>query len=450
MTNHPHRKRVLICSPSHTVHGGVEIIVGDLCRQLPRYGWEAILGLGKGACFNDVERYRRAYPDVPSVEIEGSKGTRQSRKEALLRVIKRLRPNLVLIARLFDAYGVVTHLKSKYGKPRLAVTIQAYEPHYLFDALLYQEQIDLCVTSGNLIREAAIGWSGLPAERVVSIPGGVEPPRAEVSVRRPGEVLKLGYVGRVEAAQKRIFDLVDLLLIMEKQKFRYTLDIIGTGPAEGELRERLRPLVLAKKVTFHGWQDHRDLYGRFFPSLDCLVHFAFTEGVTIAPREAMAHGVVPVISEFWGLKTERQFVNHVNALTFPVGDVEAAARCIERLVKEEGLMQSLSERAMSSQHGVYSAEGAMRAWGAAFDQCLDQPVRKGGIPRLAFSPDGRLARWGLPPWFAQRIRDLLGRRHLHSDPGSEWPTGSGLMTAESAEAIKQFGEQVERRAQGAC
>jgi glycosyltransferase involved in cell wall biosynthesis len=440
--------KLLICSPSLAIYGGVESIVADLCRHLPAFGWGVVLGLGKGGRFNDVERYREVYPDLPMVEIEGARGTRQGRLEGLLKAIRAVNPDVVLIARVFDAYQVVSALKRKRGVPRLAVTIQAYEPQYLFDARLYQRHIDLCVTSGEMLRRASVEWAGLPEERVVSVPGGVRAPEAPVSPRESGDVLRLGYVGRLDPGQKRIGDLVALLEIFERWSLRYRMEIVGTGPAEAELQAQLARLVEAGRVSFHGWLAGRILYQKIYPELDCLVHFAHTEGVTIAPREAMAHGVVPVVSRFIGLAVEGQFVHELNALTFPVGNVEAAAACVRRLVEEPGLLGRLSENAMQSQRGRYSSEGATRAWAEAFDRCLGQPVRTGDLPPVPFQPDGRLTRAGIPPWLAQRLRDLLGRRHDHTDPGSEWPTGSGLMTREAADSIRRFGECLEATCAG--
>ena len=436
-------RRLLICSPSHAIYGGVESIVADLCRHLPAFGWDAILGLGKGGRFNDVERYREAYPDLPVVEIDGARGTRQARQEALLTAIRAVKPDIVLIARIFDAYQVVSALKRRRGAPRLAVTIQAYEPHYLSDARLFQRHIDLCVTSGEMLRRASVEWAGLPEERVVSVPGGVRAPEVRVSPREGGDVLRLGYVGRLDPGQKRIGDLVALLEIFERWSLRYRMEIVGTGPAEAELQGRLARLVEAGRVSFRGWLTGHALYHKIYPELDCLVHFAHTEGVTIAPREAMAHGVVPVVSRFIGLAVEGQFADKLNALTFPVGDIEAAAACVRRLFEEPGLLRRLSGNAMQSQRGRYSAEGAMRAWAEAFARCLEQPVRTGDLPSVPLPADGRLTRSGVPPWLAQRVRDLLGRRHDHTDPGSEWPTGSGLMTQEAADSIRRFGESLE-------
>ena len=85
---------VLICSPSSSLHGGVENIIKDLCNELPARGWKATLALGRGTCFNNVDAYRKEYPDLPIIEIDGTGGTRDSRLESLTNVITRERPDI--------------------------------------------------------------------------------------------------------------------------------------------------------------------------------------------------------------------------------------------------------------------------------------------------------------------------------------------------------------------
>lgn len=435
---------MLICSPSHALHGGVETIINDLCGELPRRGWDALVALGKGARFNNVDAYRDVYPDLPIIEIDGTKGTRQSRVEALLKVIKATRPDVVLSARVFDAYEAIGLLKQSSASPRLAVAIRAYEPHYLHDARLYRNCIDLCVADGNLLTDTLIQFCGFCPKKVANVPGGVHAPKV-VSRCRSSELIRIGYVGRLEQNQKRIFDLASLVRNLDTIGIHYTIDIVGTGPEEEGIKDKLSAWVSKGSVAFHGWQSHDALYDQFFPHMDCLVHFAHTEGVTMAPREAMAHGVVPVISEFTGLRAERQFIDGMNSLVFPVGDTEAAASRIQRLIVEPNLIERLSSNGICSQTGRYSFSGSMDEWASALNECLERAPEQGTLPKLNVLSDGRLAQMGLPPQVAQRIRDLLGRRHVHSDPGSEWPTRSGLMTEYDEREILQFASEYERK-----
>jgi len=437
-------KKLLICTQSYALHGGVENIVNDLCLKLPQRGWETLLALGKGACYNDVERYRNQYPNVPIVEIDGVKGTRQSRVESLVKVIQKVKPDIVLSARLFDAYAAINKLKKHNRRIYFAVTIQAYEPPYFYDINLFRKTVDLCITSGNMIKQGIIHQSKLPANIVVSIPGGVRSPKKNVKQRSLGKILRIGYVGRLEQEQKRISDLFPLLQELDLQQFSYQIDIVGTGPAEDKLREKLKHWINIGRVIFHGWQQQHELYNKFYPAMDCLVHFAHTEGVTIAPREAMAHGVVPIISQFTGLKAEGHFLHNINALTFPVGNIDVAAENIQRLVTEPELMKNLSSNAIQSQTGKYSFEGSMDTWAQALDECIKRPPMPEMKMKPNLPPDGRLTQYGLSPWLAQRIRDFCGKRFIHSDSGSEWPTQSGLMTENFKTNILRFAIEYEK------
>ena len=197
----------------------------------------------------------------------------------------------------------------------------------------------------------------------------------------------------------------------------------------------------------HGWVSRQDLYDRFYPTADCFVHLAAWEGMTIAPREAMAHGVVPVISRFDGHRVEGQFVDGMTALTFAVGDVECAADAIARLDAAPELWQVLSTRARHSQSGRYAFEGSMDAWADAFDACLQRPSSQGDIPNIVVRSNGRLQRWGVPHVWQDRMRDLLGRRVRHEDPGSEWPTHGSNLNATARRAIAQIAEGIESTSQ---
>src|SRR5437763_1315751 len=166
-------KRLLICTPTHTLHGGVERIVESLAARLPEHGYDVTFALARGTRFNDPDRFRAEYPNIKSIDIDGTSGT---------------------------ATG----------------------------------------------RQRAVG-------------------------------------------------LADALDELRRRGVPFTCVVAGTGPQEAELRSRL------PDVDFLGWQTTEQLYDRVYPELDLLLHFAAWEGVPIAPREAMAHGVVPVMARFRGI-----------------------------------------------------------------------------------------------------------------------------------------------------
>ncbi|HUP61198.1 MAG TPA: glycosyltransferase family 4 protein [Thermoanaerobaculia bacterium] len=420
-------KRLFICTPAHATQGGVERILEALAQGLPQRGYDVLFGLAKGARFHDPSRFRAALPSIRGVDIDGSSGTGYGRRRALRRAIVDADPDVVLIARMYDAYPVCAALKAEGHRMRLTVTIQAYEREYFPDLRAYAEWLDFCVTSGNLIANAVAHFTSLPRERIRSIPGGVAAPRRFVAHddTRP---VRIGYAGRLEEMQKRALDLATTAEELCRRDVPFTLDVAGDGSAAAELHARL------PDARFHGWLSHEELYASIYPELDVLVHFAEWEGITIAPREAMAHGVVPVVSRFLGSEVEGEFVDGENSLTFPVGDVHAAADAIERLHRDRPLLRRLSAAARASQSGIRSHEGAIDAWAEAFDSVLASPQRPGvSLPPV---PRDRGTLERLPAPLAELVR--RARRIEYAEPGGEWPHWSGMRDEALFEELARF------------
>jgi glycosyltransferase involved in cell wall biosynthesis len=425
-------KRLLICTPTHTLHGGVERIVESLAARLPEHGYDVTFALARGSRFNDPSRFRAEYPQLKSVEIDGTSGTATGRQRSLRAVIERADPDVVLMARLFDVYPVAARLKREGHRLRLAIMIQGFEPEYYVDARRWRDFVDMCNTSGHLTGLAASQVSGIPAERVVEIAGGVAPARRH---RVPAGILRLGYVGRLATLQKRALDLADTLAELRRRGVPFTCVVAGTGPEEEELRRRL------PDVTFLGWQTTEQLYDEVYPELDVLLHFAAWEGVPIAPREAMAHGVVPVMSRFRGIHAEDHFREGVDSLTFDIGDVRAAADHVELLHRDRELLETLSAAARASQNGIRSEAGAAAAWAQALDDAVAREQRLGAMPPRP--PARRRLDRFLPPAAAETLRSLMGRRFVHGDPGSEWPHWSGESDADVVAELNALADAVQ-------
>jgi glycosyltransferase involved in cell wall biosynthesis len=411
---------LLALTPSHAVQGGVEIILEALADGLPAHGFRVIVGLARGARFHDPDAYRRAYPRLETIEVDAGTGTRLGRVRGLRRALERVRPDIVLNARLFDAYAAVAESKLRGQELRFATTIQADEPGYVDDLARYAAFVDLCVTSGTRVAREVRARTSLPPEQVVSIAGGVHPPRREV-VRDDARPLRLGYVGRFDQPQKRVLDLPEVLAELEARGVPWSCTLVGAGPDEAELRRALEARGWAARVTCSGWASHERLYTEVYPALDVFLHAAAFEGITIAPREAMAHGAVPVVARFPGLVEEGQFVEGRTALTFDVGDTRAAADAVERLHRDRDLWGRLSQAARASQQGERSHAGALRAWAEALRGTLARPPRRAAASPVVLPPDGRLARWHVPPGLAELLRRWLRWHARAADPGSEWP-----------------------------
>ena len=435
--------KLLIISPSANLFGGVESIIDDLCRGLPEHGWELVLGLTHGKYFHDADLYRRTYPYLPIYKIANVFASRRSRVAALLSAIRKIKPDLVLISRIGDAYEAAAICKTKCGYPRLAATARGFELQYLVDIRGFEKVIDLCVTDGLLVSAACKEIGNMQDERIVSIPGGVRSPSVFPKPRDCEGFVRVAYVGRLNKIDKRVMDLVSVSRILNESGVPFSLDIAGSGPHGEELESRLSEHIPADKLNIHGKVDHEYLYRKLFPNVDCILNFSPTEGVTIAPREGMANGVIPIVSEFPGLKLEGIFVNEKNSLTFPVGDVDKAAQLVTRLVDEPGLSQKLSRNASQAQTGKYLSEGAILEWLHTLDECLNRPMKIGPYPKVVQKEKGRLERVGMPGILADFLRYMAGREIVPTDPGVEWPHGRIQVADEDHRQFQDFIQKTE-------
>lgn len=430
--------RLLILTPCHSLQGGVERILQNVYDGLSQRDFAITFGLARGASFNDPERFRRAYPHIPTIDVSSGSGTQQGRLAGVWRAVRKVRPDIVLISRLFDAYPAICALKAAGEQFRLATSVISLEPEYIADLMEYGSWVDLCMTDARLTATTIGHFCDIPGECLVSIPGGVAPARTLTRGPSADMPLRLGYVGRLDFEQKRIMDLVEVLTLLAARQVPFTCMIAGAGPAEGALRQRVQERRLEGQVMFLGWLSPEQLYESVYPNLDIFLHFAAWEGVTIAPREAMVHGVVPIVSDFLPNRSEGLFRHEETALRFPIGDVDLAARWVCRLHEDHEEWQRLSEAARLSQQGIYSARGSLDAWEKALEDCLARPPRRGQqLPEHRTSTAGRLDRV-LSPRLAETVRCLLGRRYLHAEPGGEWPHWSGRAPQDRLEEIRAY------------
>ncbi|OYP39163.1 glycosyltransferase family 4 protein [Rhodopirellula sp. MGV] len=428
--------RLLIVSRCSNPRGGADQIIADLCRELPDYGWNVKLALTQGLTFNRPELYSEIHPELPIIKIDGTSGIRQTRVDAIANTIDQESPDIVLVMRVFDALPAIVRSKTK---PHLALGIRSFEPGYLSDARRYRNAIDCCITSGKLIARTCTDWAGFTPDSVRSIAGGVRAPiRRPIRSQRQEGPIRLLYAGRLENQQKRCGDFIPFIDSLVKREIDFQMEFVGTGPFEEDLRQAFQEQTAKGQIKFHGWVDRDQLYQEFYPNADLFVHFAAWEGVTIAPREAMAHGVVPIISRFDGLEIEQQFCHQTNALTFPIGDTESAANCVAELSADLVRRVRLSENAERSQQGEYSFRGAMKAWDQTLRQCLSRPKQTGHVEMIRDRLPGRLSRLGIPAHIESGLRKLFHKPIRHQSPGSEWPTNSGLVTEVETRELHQL------------
>jgi glycosyltransferase involved in cell wall biosynthesis len=411
---------VLICSPTASIAGGVQTWLRELCVRLDRRRWRPLVALLRGGKAHDARAYQAAWAELETIEVDGTGLAAPGRIRAVERCLRRVEPDVFVPLTAVDAHHAACRGKAQQLRFRYLLHVPGNVAAQIADAQECAPWADLAVAPGRL-NARLLDWAGVPADRIRYVPYGAGQPEHQRTPRAPGAPLRLGYVGRLSAADKRVRDLVPLCAELERRGVSYTLSVAGDGPERTALESALSRLA---QVRFLGRLDARALYEKVYPQLDVLLLFSESESFGIVAIEAMLHGVVPVTSAFVGSGAEGILRGGTTALLFPIGDMESAGGSVERLATSASLLQALSEAARAAVTGRFTWQRCVDGWAAALDDAMALPLRTGTkVPGPATRP-GRLERIGLPA----AVTDVVRRarmRVLGMPPamlgGEEWP-----------------------------
>jgi glycosyltransferase involved in cell wall biosynthesis len=117
----------------------------------------------------------------------------------------------------------------------------------------------------------------------------------------------------------------------------FKLIFAASGTLESELRELAAKLNISSKIVFMGGYKLKQLpqilaRGGIYVSASC------SDGTSPCLLEAMAAGLFPVVSD---IPANRGWLNdETDGMFFPVGDVDALAKCLEKAVNSRDLREN--------------------------------------------------------------------------------------------------------------
>jgi glycosyltransferase involved in cell wall biosynthesis len=111
-----------------------------------------------------------------------------------------------------------------------------------------------------------------------------------------------------------------------------------------------------------------EVYKRY----DVLLLASETEGLSIAMLEAMAHGLVPVVTKVSG--AEDLIINAKNGFLCEVGAVKVMAQRILTLSSDRSLLHTMSENAYETIRKGYLLESHARSFANLIDLTLKKPL----------------------------------------------------------------------------
>jgi len=133
--------------------------------------------------------------------------------------------------------------------------------------------------------------------------------------------------------------------------------IIGDGPLGDELRQQIADLKLAERVHMLGEiQNVRD----YLVASDIFVLTSLSEGISVSLLEAMAVGLVPVVTAVGG---NLQIIRDgENGYLVDPEDVEGIAKCLVSLISRRQQHADLASEARQTVEGRFGMEQMLKAY----------------------------------------------------------------------------------------
>jgi glycosyltransferase involved in cell wall biosynthesis len=246
-------------------------------------------------------------------------------------------------------------------------SVQNANDHYPWWQRLVARRIatwaDVIISCSASVREISIRVEGLPPNRVVVIPNGLDwtaytkPLACEALAALfgiPLGAVMLGNVGRLTYQKGQ-----DVLLQALAATGRPNLHLIiaGMGECETALREQAQRLGITGRVHFVG---HRRDLPQLLGALDLYVHASRFEGMPIAVLEAMAAGCPIVATAVNGICEIIE--DGLQGWLVPTEDPAALATTIRRALDDPAEGRRRGDRARERVREQFSEEAMVRAW----------------------------------------------------------------------------------------
>jgi glycosyltransferase involved in cell wall biosynthesis len=195
----------------------------------------------------------------------------------------------------------------------------------------------------------------VPEQSIALLPNGIDCApylQRERSAPPAGTPLRLAYIGRLAPA-KGLDEAIEAMALARANGVAASLVIVGSGPEEARLRAMVRDFSLDHEVRFAGPIVGEDK-ALLLSQADVLCLPSYSEGLPYALLEAMAAGVVPIVTPVGGIPDVVQ--KGVHGALVPVRDCDAIAQAIETLARDRAALARMSAACRKRVAGAYSIE----------------------------------------------------------------------------------------------
>jgi glycosyltransferase involved in cell wall biosynthesis len=280
----------------------------------------------------------------------------EDRMASMLRILAEFQPTAVAGCLGEISYEVLRFLPC--GVRRVGVVQTDYPMH--FDAAVpYAGCMDDVVGISRKITERLEGMEAFRGVRKHCLLHGISVPPTVAPRGMDGGPLRILYFGRIDRGQKRVhlFPQIHRRLLESGIPFVWT--IAGEGAEREWLERELPTRSPAQQVVFTGTVAYSQVPA-LLQNQDVFLLASVAEGLPMSLLEAMAGGVVPVISDLES--GVRDVVDPGNGILVPVDDVDGYARAIIHLHKHRDELAAKSAAAHARVKADFSVQAMADRW----------------------------------------------------------------------------------------
>lgn len=260
-------------------------------------------------------------------------------------------------------------------------------------AAAIRRHVHATVGVSERIRSDLVRRHGFDPEWTVAIPNASDTTPSVPTPAERGGGLRLLYVGRIEDQAKGVLWLPRL---MRRLPAGTSLTVAGDGPDLTALRASLEGL--GSRATCLGAVTPEQAMALYRSHHVLLMPSRF-EGSPLVLFEAMARGCVPVASRIVGV-TDTVVTDGLDGYLFPVGDLDAAAAAVLRLL-DPAKLEAMAQNARAAVEDRFNSNTLAARYA--------QLIERLSVQRPQIAPPLRLDSWRMAWGLRAGLRTYLPR-----------------------------------------
>lgn len=435
-------RRLLVLMP-WLIIGGAERVNLDLIRQLASLGYEVTVATTLcGVSHPWLGEFMRHTPDVFVLDHL----LRLNDFPRFLRYLIRSRAiDTVMISNSYLSYQLLPYLRAHCPSVTFVDYVHSYEEAwrgggYPRCGVAYQEQLDLNIAASDHVRQWMVRRGGRPERIELSYTNvDVERWRRDEAARaRVRAELGLGeeqtlivFVARLSHEKRP--ELVARIIgrLRREGVAGFLCLVLGDGPERSNLERAVAEEGVGETLRLLGRVGDAEL-GAYLSAADVMLLVSQYEGVSVATFEAMAMGLVPVVSRVGG---QAELVTPDCGLLVPLGEgeLEQYVGALAGLIGDPGRRRALGAAARErvARHFPLSSFGPRMS--ELFERARTLHLAE---PRLAVGTGlaRELAAQAVEHTRVEQVVDLLWARQQSSTAGPAAPAVPSALHSAAARA----------------